>query len=639
MGIIELGAAVVTLLAIAAVIGVPAGWLIGLRGLWLAAAAPAFAATIVGVAAVVAPWVGVSWSLLPVLVVAAVIAGLIALVRRLLPGRPPLSAPARGHSGWWTAGVLVAVGLVLTWQVAAMIGSPDAISQTFDNVFHLNAVRYILDTGTASPLQIGLMTSPIAGFYPAVWHAFAALAAQVTGASIPVAVNALTIVVSAVFWPLGALLLARVLAGRALAVTVVAGVVAASVPAFPLLPADYGVLYPLQLALALVPVPLAATAAALRIGDESRRRPFGWWVLVLLGSIAGVALAHPGGFVAWIALTVPMVGVVVVRLWRRFPRPLARVGLVGAVGVYLVVGILLLKVLRPPLEARLWPTVMDPLEAVWHVLTVTIGYPVPSLVVAAAIVLGLVWAVRERTAQAFVAVGMWAVGAVLFIVVTASPWIDLRDAFTGSWYNNWQRLASVFAVALVPLAALGGSRTASWISGRMPRTRLARTLGVVAAIAVAVLAIVPVVPSAVATAHRQYIADDEAVLLSADEFALLTRLPDHVPADAVIAGNPYTGTPLAYALSGRHVLMPHILAYESDEMREVSAGLRDAEEDPSVCEALDALGVRFVLDFGPREVHGQHHDYPGYSDLAASDAVRLVDEQGDARLYEIVACQ
>ena len=50
------------------------------------------------------------------------------------------------------------------------------------------------------------------------------------------------------------------------------------------------------------------------------------------------------------------------------------------------------------------------------------------------------------------------------------------------------------------------------------------------------------------------------------------------------------------------------------------------------------LGVGFVLDFGTQEVHPGTHPFRGLDDLEDSDAVRLVDSEGDVRLYEIVAC-
>jgi hypothetical protein len=120
--------------------------------------------------------------------------------------------------------------------------------------------------------------------------------------------------------------------------------------------------------------------------------------------------------------------------------------------------------------------------------------------------------------------------------------------------------------------------------------------------------------------------------------ALLERLPEHVPAGSVIAGNPYTGTALAYAIGGRQVLMPHILVDVSDDAATINDHLADAESMPAVCDAAEALDVRFVLDFGEREVHGGSHPLAGLEDLEESGAVRLVDSQGDARLYEVTAC-
>ena len=85
--------------------------------------------------------------------------------------------------------------------------------------------------------------------------------------------NAVTLVVSAVVWPLGILLLTRTLFGRTPVLTVSAGLLAASLPVFPTLLMNYGVLYPYQLGLALLPVALAATLRALGLAGAPRRRP------------------------------------------------------------------------------------------------------------------------------------------------------------------------------------------------------------------------------------------------------------------------------------------------------------------------------------------------------------------------------
>lgn len=80
-----------------------------------------------------------------------------------------------------------------------------------------------------------------------------------------------------------------------------------------------------------------------------------------------------------------------------------------------------------------------------------------------------------------------------------------------------------------------------------------------------------------------------------------------MPADAVIAGSPWTGTSVAYALTGRHVLMPHIQMVISDDLEAVNDDLRDATPGSPVCSSIADLGVQYVLDFGSREVHGATH--------------------------------
>lgn len=642
MGMLELLWPAVVLIALYALIGGSLAWMIGLRGLWVAAAAPAFATTVIGGASVISGWLGLGWSVLPSVVLTAIIGAGVLLVRRRTAPRP---AAPRSLSPWWTVFAVALAALVIGWQTLSVIGEPTAISQTFDNVFHLNAIRYILDTGAASPLELGQMTSPNGGvpFYPSVWHATAAIVAQLSGASITTVVNAQTLVIAALIWPLGAVLLSRVLAGASAAVTISAAIVSASVPMFPLLPMDYGVLYPFQLALAMVPVALAATASMLGIGSSAAERAPGWWAFILLGVVPGVALAHPGGFVAWLALSVPMVAVFAIRFWRGHARAGARIGLVLTVLAYLALGLLLLKILRPPLPTRLWPTVLSPGQAALEVAQVSMFYGSASIGVAIALLLGLVWAVRERTGPVAVAVACWFVGAALFVIVIASPFPTLRDALTGSWYNNWPRLAAVFGVALVPLAAFGLARTAEAIARRWARARpdavRARVItGVALAAAGFLLFPLPAMPHAVDQAHGRFALDDESALVSADEMALLERIPEHVPVGATIAGNPYTGTALAYAIGGRPVLMPHILVDVSKDAETVNEHLADADTQEAVCDAIVSTDVGFVLDFGEREVHNGSHPLPGLDDLEDSGVVRLVDSEGDARLYEVTAC-
>ncbi len=631
------------LVAVLAAIGGVVALALGLRGLWAAALAGPFAVSTVAMASVIAPMVGVSWSILPVAVMALVLAGLLLVSRRAFEARWPRAVAARTtpvRAAWALVALAGAAGII-GWRVLTAFGEPGTISQTFDNVFHLNAVRYILDTGSASSLTVGHMTGP-AGFYPAVWHAIAALVVQLTGASIPVAVQAVVLVTSAVLWPAGAIALASSLLGARPAVMLATGAVAAAVPAFPMLMLDYGVLYPYQLSLALLPAVLAVTARLVVRPANPTLAESVWWLVALAGTMPALVLAHPGGFMGWVALSAPLF---LVFLWRRFRAAATRRGRIIVIVVtivYLGIGLVLDKELRPVLEARQWPTPLSLTAAVEQALTVSMFVGVPAILVAIAAIVGVVTLLVRRDAGDVALVAMWAVGALLFVAVSGFPHGALRDALTGSWYNDWPRLAALFTVALVPVAVAGLVATGTLVARAVRIDRLGgATRGIVlvaACAAVAVAAQYPAMPVETRHATRMYQAGPDAALLSTDERALLDRIDDIVADDAVIVGNPYTGTGLAYALADRRVLMPHMLVQSTPDAQLILAELDDPTDPVALCRALEREGVEYALDFGGREVHAGTHDYPGLDDLAGGNDAELVMEQGDARLYRITAC-
>lgn len=143
---------------------------------------------------------------------------------------------------------------------------------------------------------------------------------------------------------------------------------------------------------------------------------------------------------------------------------------------------------------------------------------------------------------------------------------------------------------------------------------------------------------AVESASPLYRYTDDSPLLTTDELALIERVPESVPADAVIVGSPWTGVALTYALVDRDVLMPHTLTTTTEDANLINDGLRSAVAGSDVCQAVDDLDAEFVLDFGAQEVNDGTHVYPGLRNLSSSRALELVDSEGEARLYRVVAC-
>ncbi|MGH3494509.1 MAG: DUF6541 family protein, partial [Sciscionella sp.] len=275
----------------------------GMSGLVAAGAAAPISASIMAGSAVLGPFLGLRWSpLLPLW--PTLVLGVLGLTARwsfphwFAACKPSRRRPWRSR---WTLlahlGALAIPAVLITRGLITMIGAPENISQTYDAIFHLNAVRYILDSGSGSSLTLGGMYSNGAhpGFYPGAWHDVVSVVVQLSGASIPMATNAVVIAVGALVWPVAAIFLTTRVTGNKPAPVLLAGALAAGFGALPYLMVDFGVLYPMYLSLALLPSVLALASMAFAAGDRGLT-PAWLAVLVLLGAIPGLALAHPSSF-------------------------------------------------------------------------------------------------------------------------------------------------------------------------------------------------------------------------------------------------------------------------------------------------------------------------------------------------------
>ena len=626
-----------------------------LRGLAAVAVAPVLSVSLVSVSAVAADLLGVPWSVLPVAVLTA-LATLAALGLRilLLRGR---EQPVRTPGGWAVAAAEAAAVLAAAWLVGRRLifvfGSPENFSQTFDNIFHLNAVQYIADTASASSLTIGSMTG--IGFYPAGWHGLVSLVQSLAASPIPVSVNAVNLVIGALVWPLGCIFLVQQAAGRRIVPTVVAGVLSAAFGAFPLMLLDFGVLYPNFLGVSLIPSVLALVIGALGLARRQGQLPAALrWILLLL-AVPGLGLGHPSAVLAVMAFSVPLVLAAVIRRFRVEPEPLrsgrAWLSVLGFV-LYAVVVVVVWNAVRPAADTLIWKPYQTQGQAIGEVFSAS---PMLAPVSWAVLVLSLfgLAAVARGRAPLWVA-GIYAVGAFLFVVASSSPDGDFRDLITGGWYTDNYRLAALLPTVILPLAATGATLIAHWLEEHLWQPaahRMARSgRGTVLTQATAVVAVALVavglayatqkqnIREAARSAALNYQLTEDSPLVSRDEYELIERLDGEIEEGAAVVGNPWTGSSLVYALAGHRPLQLHTIAALDPEEEEIYADLRNALTDPAVCPALEETGVKYVLDFGTQEVHGATHPYPGLQGLDSSGAVTLVDQEGEAKLYRITAC-
>ncbi|MEW1918229.1 DUF6541 family protein [Pseudarthrobacter oxydans] len=637
---------------------------LGLQRLWYLAVAPVLTISVVAVTAIAAPLAGVSWGPLPVIVATALISGALFVMRMVLERRGKSGMNLVPH---WTfrtptkATAIAAAGFLagsssIAFQLYKAFDRPENISQTFDNVFHLNAIRYVLDTGNASSLSLSSMTSGDSPpyFYPAAWHGLASLLVQVTGSPISVAVNVLNLCIAATVWTAGCMFLARTAIGPNAYAVAAAGVLSAGFSSFPLLLLDFGVLYPNFLAISMLPAALATVAIFFGISDRTDHPVLARYVLAPMAA-TGIAIAHPNGLMSLLAVSIPILLVSFLRFFLLRYRSnnghgrtaVMGVGLLGILGVIVVMW----NYIRPPAAAATWLPFQTPGQAIGEVITNSAMQRPPAFAVSILLITGVV--VMFRRHQRIWLLGSFIVVAVLFVVVSAGAAGQDRDALTGVWYNDSYRLAALLPVAAVPLAAAG----VGWLAGKLQHLWVERRssltflpprftdsrLVVPVLVPLALLGVLMVLQTlplraSIASARANYVTTADSALVSADEMALIEELDAIVPPEATIAVNPWTGGAMAFALADRNTTSKHTLTTYTKSVELLNDKFREASTDPEVCSAAAADNVRYVLDFGTREVHGGNHGFAGLHIPDKTPGFTLRAQRGEAKLYEVTAC-
>ena len=226
-------AAALAALAVLALPGLPAVLALRLRPLTALASLAPFSLLVITLAAETGRLLGVPWTPLSPLVLALALGAALWPLRRFLRPEPALTEPAtaapvgadratsaaqtvaagplvalaataRGRAAVLATGLLIGGGTIAI-QALSVMGSVRAVSQTYDGVFHLSAVRHILRMGDASAWTVGGMTAlpGVERYYPSLWHQTVSLATQLSGQEIPLVTNLVMLLAAAVVWPLG----------------------------------------------------------------------------------------------------------------------------------------------------------------------------------------------------------------------------------------------------------------------------------------------------------------------------------------------------------------------------------------------------------------------------------------------------
>jgi hypothetical protein len=603
---------------------------LGLRGIFLWAAAPAVSMPIAGGSALLGQLIGLRWNLvsagLGTLIAIAAAIVLIRLVPKLGGQVKPRPTDGEATFALVCAGAAATlVSLRLMWA----IGSPQAFAQTHDNLFHLNAVRYIVDSGRGSSLTLGwLGTRPGPHYYPAGWHDLVSLVITSTNASIPAGINITNVVVAALVWPLGCMALAVSTGGYRRLSLALGALLATAFSIYPYFLFNFGVIYPWMLAVSVTPVILALVISSVRANSSLSRHAE---ICVAVVGYLGLYVVHPGVAVPFIVL----IGSVLIPAAIDLIRRQRLIGMF-CVLVYCLIVISAWIFLRPSRVTN-WDNVGSVVVGVTQALLLAPLGDIP-IVLTLTLWIGLVVAVRNQRLR-------WTLPlfAVVILLEGVTQWSShptLKWIFAGVWYGDPFRPATLLPVAAIPVMVAG--ITSLWDRYR-PRSSGAPSRGVRLALPVLILGLVggliadPGMLATLRQVHRGTAVDGHAALLTPSELTLLERLPGQISRATAVAGNPATGSSLAYALEDVHVVEPFNGLPDGPAGKKVMDSLDNMTTDPSVCRAVRRLNVGYVLDFSGPLIDG--YQPLGLRNLTPSRGFALVDQQGSSRLFKVTGCQ
>ncbi|WP_155848513.1 DUF6541 family protein [Arthrobacter sp. 35W] len=581
-------------------------------------------------------------------------------------GRLPLASHRRWAGPFVVIAAVAFPALVITYRYLRGFAHPDNLSQTFDNVYHLNAVRFIADHQMGSSLRLGNLTEASAGFYPAAMHDLMALVYMAGGSTVMEAVNIGTVVIGALIWPLSCIFLTTRIVGNRPVAILLTGVLSAGFSAFPYLMVAFGVLYPNHAAIALLP---AALGLVIELLGLSRNKPTSFWppLLALAAVGPGLALAHPSTVVALVGFSAPLVVARLIRSWQSFRKGTesGRTVLMwlGFTVVYFIVGTVIWTVLRPSLAAAPWTPFQSNARALGEVLASAPMGTTAAWVMLLCTVIGL-YVIARRLRQFWWVLGMYLVGAALYVIVSSWALGDFRTFWTGVWYNDSFRLAALLPTVTLPVAVMGGE----WLifriralcdfvvaSGRgNPKAlapvvrpiaaRLPQSTGIAAAIAVILVLGLAAQGGTLSNVQQRlntiFVTSSNSYLLTTDETAMLAAVPELVPASDVVVANPRTGGSLVYAVSDRQTLAPHIFGDRTPEEQYLLDHWDEAAYNSKVCPIIRDLNAYWALDFGDFEVVPGDTPFTGLRSLTDGTApgMELVKTIGDVKLYRVSAC-
>jgi D-galactosaminyltransferase len=613
------------------------------------AVGPALTYGVVGLSIIPLGAVGWPWNAWTALFALALVVALAVVLRPLLSRYRDRDAEELSISTG--PAVVVAAGVILGAVLigyAAAVGLThwQSVPSTWDAVWHANEIRYILDTGQASPTHMGELRNVETHavlYYPSAFHALAAVLSQLTGAAPTTAYTLSSVAAAVALFPASAavltwhLLRSRTSEWRTAGCAAAAGAMSASFTAVPYIEFDTASMPN------LAAYGIAAPTMVLILSTLRHRDRIPVCVLALLG----VFSVHTTGGVV-VALFVAAWWVFD-GLWHPVGSRLSDVA--RLLWVAIPSGLLLLPQFAGIMKqadiivGHAFVTNEGKKKALFDAV---VGhtrhlndFPIQYALMALAGVGALILLVRKI----WWPLAVWLL-LVAGIVHSSAPFGTLVGSLLGKFsdlfYSDPRRLFAVITLLLAPMAGIAlftaGAAVVVGVQRLLDR-RWSFLAPVTYGATAAVVAAVSVGYASHYLPRHEYLFGQKYDSVMVDHkdleaMAYLSTLPG--ARDTLIGDANVDGTAWMYAVSGLHPLWTH---YDYPVQQGPGyhrfifwAYADDADTDPRIAEAVRALGIRYVMTSSP--VAAQFVMPEGLVSLDKSRSWAKIYDNGKARIFE-----
>jgi len=529
--------------------------------------------------------------------------------------------------------------------LAALRGMPNwqSIPSNWDSVWHANTIRFIVDTGQASPTHMGDLRNVEtheALYYPSTFHALAAVFSQLSGAAPTTAYTLNSLAAAIWLFPVSAatltwqLLRTRTDEWRTAGSAATAAALSGSFTALPYIEFDtasmpnlaaYGIAVPTMVLVVSalrhrdrIPLAVLALLGVFSVhitgGVVAVLFVAGWWMFEALWHPVRGRLAD---FVNLLVIAVPTV----VLLLPQFLGVLQQAEII--VGHAFVTH-----------EGKKRALIDAVVQHTRHLN----DFPIQWVLIILAAIGAIVLVVRRV---------WWPLAVWLLLVVSivhssapfGGPIGGLTGKFSDLFYSDPRRLSGVItmlltaavgiAVFTLASAAVAGARR--MVDKGSPRAWNAATAAILVAVSIGIgLAYLPRAQFLFGEKYDRVMVDSKDL----EAWAYLAKLPG--ARDTLIGDANTDGTAWMYAVAGLHPLWTH---YDYPVQQGPGyhrfifwAYADDADSDPRVAEAVKALNIRYVVTSTPVVRGFVMPD--GLVSLDRSRSWEKIYDNGEARIYE-----